>query len=222
MLPKKPLPAFGIYIKEKKGQKIQNGGNAILYWKNEFDNLTNEQKKKYEIIAEQEKIKYKKKMEYYENAIFDIPKKPIKAFALYFKKNYNRFIENKKNLNINDFYKIMSLNWNKEDESLRNKYKKIAESDHKRFHIELKQFKKLGYYFKIDLKDIDNENLDFDNSDSERKKTIKKKRTVRNDYKKRGIKKTKSLDKINRKRIKSKSPNKKITRIGKTQMKKTK
>ena len=37
------------------------------------------------------------------------------------------------------------------------------------------------------------------NSDSERKKPIKKKRTVRNDYKKRGIKKTKSLDKINRK-----------------------
>ena len=62
----------------------------------------------------------------------------------------NRFIENKKNLNINDFYKIMSLNWNKEDESLRNEYKKIAESDHRRFHIELKQFKKLGYYFKID------------------------------------------------------------------------
>jgi hypothetical protein len=49
------------------------------------------------------------------------------------------------------------------------------------------------------LKDIDNENLDFNNSDSERKKPIKKKRTVRNDYKKRGIKKTKSLDKINRK-----------------------
>jgi len=44
----------------------------------------------------------------------------------------------------------MSLNWNKEDESLHNEYKKIAESDHKRFHIELKQFKKLGYYFKID------------------------------------------------------------------------
>ena len=89
-------------------------------------------------------------MEYYENTIFDIPKKPIKAFALYYKSNYNRFIENKKNLNINDFYKIMSLNWNKEDESLRNEYKKIAESDHRRFHIELKQFKKLGYYFKID------------------------------------------------------------------------
>lgn len=49
------------------------------------------------------------------------------------------------------------------------------------------------------LKDIDNENLDFNNSDSERKKPIKKKRTIRNDYKKRGIKKTKSLDKINRK-----------------------
>lgn len=31
-------------------------------------------------------------MEYYENAIFDIPKKPIKAFALYYKSNYNRKI----------------------------------------------------------------------------------------------------------------------------------
>lgn len=89
ILPKKPLHVFQQFVKEKKGLKILNGGNAILYWKATFEELTEKQKEKYNKKFKDELAKYYKKMKKFKKAIFGLPKRPFNAFMLYYKDNVN-------------------------------------------------------------------------------------------------------------------------------------
>jgi hypothetical protein len=109
-------------------------------------------------------------MKYFQKAIFDLPKRPINGFILYYKNNVNEIKENKKNLLIKDVAKIISEKWNKENIMVHKKYNSMAKADIKRFKIELKQFEKLGYYVKVDINDI----IKNKNSDKNAVKLLKK------------------------------------------------
>jgi hypothetical protein len=60
MLPKRPANAFAQFLKEKKGQKLPKGQTPGEYWKEDYENLPKEKKKKYVEKAESEKEKYLK------------------------------------------------------------------------------------------------------------------------------------------------------------------
>lgn len=93
---------LSIFLKEKRGQKHLNGGSFVLYWKKVFEDLTDEEKEKYKKKYDIKVENYNKKMEYYKKAIFDIPKKPKKSFALYLKDNINKIEQTIKNLKIGE------------------------------------------------------------------------------------------------------------------------
>ena len=61
-------------------------------------------------------------MKYFQKGIFDLPKRPINGFILYYKNNVNEIKENKKNLLITDVAKIISEKWNKENIMVHKKY----------------------------------------------------------------------------------------------------
>ena len=77
---KKAPKCISTIFKRKKGQKILNGGNAMLYWRAAFEELTEKQKNKYNKKYEDELNKYFKKMKYFQKGIFDLPKRPINGF----------------------------------------------------------------------------------------------------------------------------------------------
>ena len=94
----------------------------MLYWRAAFEELTEKQKNKYNKKYEDKLNKYFKKMKYFQKAIFDLPKRPINGFILYYKNNVNEIKENKKNLLITDVAKIISEKWNKENIMVHKKY----------------------------------------------------------------------------------------------------
>ena len=55
ILPKKPANAYGYFLKEKKGIKLPKGENPLKYWREEFENLPKDKKKKY--VEKADKIK---------------------------------------------------------------------------------------------------------------------------------------------------------------------
>ena len=61
ILPKKPANAYGYFLKEKKGIKLPKGENPLKYWREEFENLPKDKKKKYVEKADKDKERYKKK-----------------------------------------------------------------------------------------------------------------------------------------------------------------
>ena len=60
-MPKKPANAYGYFLKEKKGIKLRKGENPLKYWREEFENLPKDKKKKYVEKADKDKERYKKK-----------------------------------------------------------------------------------------------------------------------------------------------------------------
>ena len=86
----------------KKRQKLPKDTNNISYWREAYEKLTSEEKKKYEEKAEKKAAIYNKKMEAFKGIIFDIPKKPLTAFYLYIKDNLSNLKQKYKNLKMKD------------------------------------------------------------------------------------------------------------------------
>lgn len=223
MLPKKPLKAFNIFIKEQKGKKIPNGQSTISYWRAIYENLPKNEKEKYEEKERVDKQKYEKKMEKYENAVFDMPKKPLNSFALFLKDTIPilKEKEENKNLNLSELIKKASILWENSEKEFKLKFEEKEKDDRKRYKSEMKEFQKFGYYIKNiaresnreeDMKDLNKKDEDLDEKEINTRKT-QKKRTMSVNKAKRGYKRTKSQNKNNKKNsIREKS--------GKTQIKK--
>ena len=47
IMPKRPGNAYAQFLKDKKGKKIPQGEKAVTYWREEYENLPKEKKKKY-------------------------------------------------------------------------------------------------------------------------------------------------------------------------------
>ena len=148
ILPKRPGNAYAQFLKDKKGEKIPKGEKAVAYWRDEFDNLKKDQKRKYEDKAAKDRERYQKKMGEFKNCVFDLPKRPLNAFSLYVK---DRMPDLKKE-NPDDpnpkLLKQIAKEWKAEDGVSQRRYEKKAEVDKMRYKKQMKDFENLGYYKK--------------------------------------------------------------------------
>ena len=224
IMPKRPANAYAQFLKDKKGQKIPQGEKAVTYWRDEYENLTKEKKKKYIEKAEREKERYEKKMEEFKNYVFDLPKRPLNAFSLFVRDRIPDLKNENPKAPTTQLIKIAAKEWKKEDGVSQSKYEKKAEQDKKRFSRQMKDFEKLGYYKKNSRGERTKKGDEEDEDDEEEvksKRNTKKKRSSSTASKstKRGSKRTKSKSKTQeskRKRSSSKSRKK----AGKSQKKK--
>ena len=217
IMPKRPANAYAQFLKDKKGQKIPKGEKAVVYWRDEYENLTKDKKKKYIEKAEKEKERYEKKMEEFKNYIFDLPKRPLNAFTLFVKDRVPDLKTENPKAAVTQLIKIAAKEWKKEDGVSQSKYEKKAEQDKKRFSRQMKEFEKLGYY-KLNsrgerTKKADEEEDDEEEEEVKSKRKMKKKRSTSTASKstKKGSKRTKSKSKTQeskRKRSSSKAKKK--------------
>ena len=207
ILPKKPGGAIMQLLKEKKRQKAPSGEKWLIYCRYIYSKLTPEQKKKYEEKAANAKEKYDKKMEQFENKVFDMPKNPLTAFTLYIVDRMPDLKkENPETLN-SELLKLIAKEWQEGKKVNQALYNKNAEKEKKRFKKQLSEFQKNGYYTKA--KDTDEE------EDKEKKDSKKKKSSSKSSSKK-SKKGSKSKEKDRESKLKSKSK-KKSQKTGKTQ-----
>ena len=224
IMPKRPANAYAQFLKDKKGQKIPKGEKAVVYWRDEYENLTKEKKKKYVEKAEREKEKYEKKMEEFKNYVFDLPKRPLNAFSLFVRDRIPDLKTENPKAPATQLIKFAAKEWKKEDGVSQSKYEKKAEQDKKRFSRQMKDFEKLGYYKKNSRGEKSKKEDEEDEEEEEEvksKRKMKKKRSSSTASKstKKGSKRTKSKSKTQdtkRKRSSSKSRKK----AGKSQKKK--
>ena len=148
ILPKRPANAYGQFLKDKKGEKVPKGEKAVVYWREEFDNLPKDKKKKYIEKAAKEKERYLKKKEEFNKYVFDMPKRPLNAFTLYVKDRIPDLRKEHEKQPAQKLIKICAKEWNEEDGVSQSKYEKKAKYDKKRFIKQLNDFKKFGYYKK--------------------------------------------------------------------------
>ena len=227
MLPKRPANAFAQFLKEKKGQKLPKGQTPGEYWKEDYENLPKEKKKKYVQKAESEKEKYLKKMEQFKNYVFDLPKRPLNAFSLYVRDRIPDLKQENEKAPTTKLIKMVAKEWKEEDGVSQTQYEKKAEQDRKRFSRQMKEFEKLGYYKKNSrgerTKKEEDEEEDEEEEEVKSKKKMKKRgSSTASKSTKKGTKKSKSRSKSKSKtqetkRKRSVSKNKKKT--GKTQKK---
>jgi hypothetical protein len=190
ILPKKPATAYGQFLKEKKGMKVPKGEKAVVYWRPYYDELSKDKKKKYEEKANREKERYQKKMDEFKNVIFDMPKKPLNAFALFMRDRLPDLKKEKGNEKapMAKLLKIAAKEWTSEDGVSQKKYEKKAELDKKRFKKQLKDFETLGYYKKNYR--AERTTKEDDSDEEEEEKTTKRKK--RSSSSKKASKKTRS------------------------------
>ncbi len=148
ILPKRPANAYAQFLKEKKGAKIPKGEKAVVYWRDEYENLKKEQKRKYEDKAAKERERYQAKMKEFNNCVFDLPKRPLTAFSLFVKDRMPDLKAEKPKEETQTLLKQIAKEWKTEDGVSQNKYEKKAEMDKRRFKKQLKDFENLGYYKK--------------------------------------------------------------------------
>ena len=213
IIPKKPKGPLHAFLKEKKGQKPANGEKWLNYWRTVFNNLSDEQKKKYEEKAEKSLEKYNKQMSQFENKIFDMPKRPISGFMLYVSDRMPDIKKEKPKLTSPELIGIIAKEWQKGKDVDQKSYNKKAEKDKIRFKKQLNEFQKLGYYTKT--KEEEGENaIDEDDEDKKSKKSKKKSNSKFSSQK---TKKNRSSSKSKSQKTKSRSKSKRSQKVGKSQ-----
>lgn len=219
MLPKRPANAYAQYLKDKKGQKIPKGEKAVQYWRKSFEELPKEKMKIYKEKAARDKERYEKKMKEFDNYVFDMPKRPANAFALFVKDRIPDLKKENKKLEVNKLLKIAAKEWLDEEGVSQEKYEKQAERNKKIFLRQLKDFEKLGYYKKNSRGErTKEEEEDEDEEEKPRRKSKKKRSTSSSKSMKKGGKRTKSASKTQEPKRMSRSKSRK--KSGKTQKKK--
>ena len=213
ILPKRPGNAFAQYLKDKKGQKVPKGEKAVVYWRESYDQLPKDKKKKYEEKAAKEKEKYERKIDEFKNYVFDMPKRPLNAFTLFVKDRLPDLKNDKKDVPTAKLLKIVAKEWNEEDGVSQSKYEKLALKDKKRFIRQLKDFEKLGYYKKNSrgerTKKEDDEEDEEEEEEEKPKRTMKKKRSTSSKSTKKSSKRTKSTSKTQEPKRRSSSKSRK-------------
>ena len=221
IMPKKPGSAFAQFLKEKKGQKPANGEKFIVYFRGVYENLSEEQKKKYEEKAEKALEKYRKKMEAFEDKVFDLPKKAHSGFVLYIKDRMPDLKEENKNTPNSELLKIIAKEWKDQKNVDQEKYNKKSEKDSQRFKEQLKEFQQYGYYTKSKGEKIAEGDVD-DKGSKKSKKSRKKSVSKSKSSRKSKRSKSKSGIKKEPQEERSRSKSKPKTKTAKSQKSKSK
>ena len=213
ILPKKPGGPLQQYLKEKKGQKPAKGEKWFTYWQTVFNNLSNDQKKKYEEKASRAKEKYEKKMLQFKDKVFDMPKKPVSAFRLYVSERMPDIIKESPKQSIQELMKQIAQEWSEGKKVNQKEYIKNAEKDKKRFVKQLKEFQKLGYYTKSKEEKEDND----EEEEKGRKSQKKRSNSKASSQKTKKNKASSSKNKSQKEKALSRSKSNKSKKVGKSQ-----
>ena len=220
ILPKRPGNAYAQYLRDKKGQKVPKGEKAVVYWRESFDQLSKDKKRKYEEKAAKEKEKYEKKMDEFKNYVFDMPKRPLNAFTLFVRDRLPDLKKENEKTPTAKLLKIVAKEWKEEEDVSQSKYEKLAIKDKKRFIRQLKDFEQFGYYKKNSRGERTKKEEDEEEEEEEQKpkRKMKKKRSTSSKNTKKGSKRTKSTSKTQEPKRRSSSKSRK--KAGKSQKKK--
>ena len=145
ILPSKPRNAYNFFVSSMKGKLPEKNESFLKMCINKWNKMTETEKERFQVLADNDRLKYEREMEKFKNRVFDFPKKPLNAF---------RFYLSEKLIGCNDenvrktYFKIMVEKWNKLSDKEKEIYEEKAEKDKKRFKMQNKEFKEFGYYTK--------------------------------------------------------------------------
>ncbi len=145
ILPSKPRNAYNFFVSSMKGKLPEKNESFMKMCINKWNKMTETEKERFQVLADNDRLKYEREMEKFKNRVFDFPKKPLNAFRFYLSEKLIGF--NDVNVRKTNF-KIMVEKWNKLSDKEKEIYEEKAEKDKKRFKMQNKEFKEFGYYTK--------------------------------------------------------------------------
>ena len=170
-LPKKPKTAYNFFIASMKGKKYDKGDNFFNMCKREWEKLSKNEKEKFEIEAEKDRIKYEKKMNKLQYRIYDLPKRAKTSFQIFITEKFDLFKNDYPDLNNREILVFLAKEWNFLDENIKERYEIKAEKDHERFIKQNNKFQEKGYY--VQTKEQREENFEKNNINMNEKKRSK-------------------------------------------------
>jgi len=174
IIPRKPS-IFQLYLNDKKGLKIPKGSNTIKYWREKFNSLNLEERKKYEKKYNTLLNLYNKKINLFNNKIFDLPKPPQNSFTLYVSFKFRELYKINPNFEPEVVFDSIAKEW-AEGKIDKKAYETESINEKERFKQQVIYFEKFGYYFKkIDSNLIYDEDEDEDDKSKDNIKITKKK-----------------------------------------------
>ena len=146
IIPSKPKSAFHFFVESNKDKIPENNENFFEMCKRLWNEISENEKEKYNKLADEELKKYEEKMEKYKNRIFNTPKSPKNSFQLYFIERMEHIKEENKDLNDSNYIKMILKEWENLDEEKKKIYEEHAKVEQKRFKVQNKEFNEFGYY----------------------------------------------------------------------------
>ena len=148
ILPSKPRSAYNFFISSMKGKSPQKNETFMEMCRRKWNKMSDNEKEKFEDLADNERKKYEKKLEKFQNRVFDVPKRPKTAFQLYVMNKFNKVKEENKDYGANEVLKALAEEWNSLPDKKKEKYEEKSEKDRERFKKQNVEFKEFGYYTK--------------------------------------------------------------------------
>ena len=148
ILPSKPRSAYNFFISSMRGKSPSKNEPFLAMCRKKWSKMSENEKEKFEELADEERKKYEKKLEKFQNRVFDIPKRPKSAFQLYVMDKFNGVKDENKDFTAPEVLKTVAEEWNKLSDKKKEKYEEKAAKDRERFKKQNVEFKEFGYYTK--------------------------------------------------------------------------
>ena len=126
--PRKPIKAFKFYYMELKSSgKLEGQKKVLTYCKEEFEKLTEEQKKKYVRLAEEEAVIYAVKKQEFRNFLKTLIKRPPSAINLFIQEHGERLTA-KVDMPAGSYLDFMQKKWAELPEKQKESFKTRVEA----------------------------------------------------------------------------------------------
>ena len=91
---------------------------------------------------------YNKKLNKFNNKIFDLPKKPKSSLVFYVSERLKTFDVKNNNLNVDEYIELILKEWfTNKTEKDKEVFTELAKKDKLRFEREILEFETFGYYY---------------------------------------------------------------------------
>ena len=91
---------------------------------------------------------YNKKLNFFNNKIFDLPKKPKSSLVFYVSERLKTFDVKNNNLNVDEYIELILKEWfTNKTEKDKEVFTELAKKDKLRFEHEILEFETFGYYY---------------------------------------------------------------------------
>ena len=181
ILPSKPKTAYNFFVSSMKGKSPQKNETFMEMCRKKWSKMSDSEKENFESLADEERKKYEKKMEKFQNRVFDLPKRPKTSFQFYVMSKFNEIKDENKDISAPEVVKTLAEEWNNLPDKKKEKYEEKAEKDRERFKKQNVEFKEFGYYTKSrEQKEEDKERK----SQSQKKRSQKRSQSQKKSAKK--------------------------------------